>query len=77
MAQTRKTAVPNDIGSYPALEHRMLAARAAAGRYGRTVHLAVRVAPGLSEAALAELATTADQLRLKEGLPPAELTAQW
>ncbi|WP_157535491.1 hypothetical protein [Nocardia inohanensis] len=39
--------------------------------------LALRVAPGLSDAALAELTTAAERLRREEGLPPVELTAQW
>ncbi|MEV0247087.1 hypothetical protein AB0H76_10910 [Nocardia sp. NPDC050712] len=68
MLQTRESAVPNRNG----FDHLV----ATDGR-SRAMHLFSRVAPGLSDAALAELVTIADQLRRAEGLPPVEFTAQW
>ncbi|WP_067993052.1 hypothetical protein [Nocardia pseudobrasiliensis] len=51
--------------------------QSALDRHNRTVHLVSRVAPGLSDTALDELAAFADRLRHEEGLPPIRLTARW
>jgi hypothetical protein len=65
--QTQESAGQNTAGTYLApLDGR-----------NRALHLVSRVAPGLSDAALAELVSAADQLRHEEGLLPVEFTAQW
>ncbi|MEU8898798.1 hypothetical protein [Nocardia sp. NPDC048505] len=64
MPQTRESALQNRAACFH-------------GERSRAVHLLSRVAPGLSDASLAELASVADELRSAEGLPPAEFTAQW
>ncbi|MFB7719440.1 hypothetical protein [Nocardia sp. NPDC056100] len=78
MAQMRESATANTIGA-PAIpaDQSMPLERAAADRHSRAMHLMVRLAPGLSDSALADLAIAADRLRGQEGLPPIEFTAQW
>ncbi|WP_228539458.1 hypothetical protein [Nocardia sp. XZ_19_385] len=67
----------NETGSDLAVLDIPVPAATALIQRNRVVHLVSRIAPGLSDAALAELASIADQLRCAEGLPPVEFTAQW
>ncbi len=76
MAQTRETFLPKRISLDPnAIDGPMPAPTL--DRRNRIVHLVSRIAPGLSDTALDELAAFADQLRHEEGLPPIRLTARW
>ncbi|GAB2662817.1 hypothetical protein GCM10027088_46760 [Nocardia goodfellowii] len=68
----------NRAGSFlEVLGDRMAVATTVHDQRNHAVHLVSRVAAGLSDEALAELVTVADQLRSQEGLLPVELTAQW
>ncbi|MGV9664912.1 hypothetical protein [Nocardia niigatensis] len=79
MPHMRESALQNGNGSYLVeIDSQVVAAaESARGERSRAVHLMSRVAPGLSDTALAELAAVADRLRREEGLPPVEFTAQW
>ncbi|MEV6279957.1 hypothetical protein [Nocardia sp. NPDC051832] len=77
MPQTRESALQNTVGSSSAAALDGREAMPTPDHRNRTVHLVSRVAPGLSDAALAELISVAERLRREEGLVPVELTAQW
>ncbi|MGW0246672.1 hypothetical protein ACWDYH_08540 [Nocardia goodfellowii] len=78
MPQTRESALQNRAGSFlEVLGDRRAVATTAPDQRNHAVHLVSRVAVGLSDEALAELVSVADQLRSQEGLLPVELTAQW